>query len=174
MSLTNDLVATLTPVIEDAGFRLWDLKVTKAGKRSIVSITLDKYQGATIDDIAEMSKILAPILDENQSLDDAYHLEVATPGLERTLLRPDHYRWSLGMNITVSYRNDGSIVREHGKLVSVSDDEIVIETNSDNQIKILCDSITKAHTLFDFEEAMKKGSMKNETQENEELQGELA
>ena len=174
MSLTNDLTDMLTPVIENAGFRLWDLKVTKAGKRSIVSITLDKHNGATVDDIAEMSKLVAPLLDDHASLDDAYHLEVATPGLERSLTRPEHFQWSLGMNITVSHRADGSLVRNHGKLTTVSDSDIGIENAENETITIPIESITKAHTLFDFEEAMKKGSIESQTATQDELQGELA
>jgi ribosome maturation factor RimP len=43
------------------GFRLWDIKVTKAGKRSIVSVTLDKHNGATLEDISQASKEIAPV-----------------------------------------------------------------------------------------------------------------
>lgn len=173
MSLTQDLIAMLTPVIEKAEYRLWDLKITKAGKRTIVSIALDKQDGATVEDIASMSKLVAPMLDEVESLDDSYHLEVATPGLERSLLRTEHFQWSLGMDITVSHRDVGTVIRNHGKLVVVSDTEISIETSDGETITIPVDAITKAHTLFDFEEALKKGSAQIQL-DTQELEGEPA
>ena len=95
MSLTDDINDMLTPVLDELGFRLWDIKVTKAGKRSIVSVTLDKHNGATLEDISQASKEIAPVLDELPSLEDSYHLEVSSPGLERSLLKQDHYVWSL-------------------------------------------------------------------------------
>lgn len=174
MSLTQDLTDMISPIIEKEGFRLWDLKVTKAGKRSIVSIALDKQGGATVDDIAEMSKLIAPVLDDNNSLDDSYHLEVTTPGLERSLSRAEHFQWSLGMSITVSHREDGSVVRNHGKLVVVGGNEISIEDQDGKTIVIPTDVITKAHTLFDFDEALKKGSIQSQMEVQEELEGEPA
>jgi len=167
VSLVDNIDDMLTPVLSDLNLRLWDVKVTKAGKRSIVSVTLDKHNGATLEDIASASKQIAPILDDLPALDDAYHLEVATPGLERPLTKPDHFVWSLGMDITVSYRNDGTVVRKNGKLVTVDDSQIQIE-DADGFESIKIEDITKAHTLFNFEEAMKKGPI------NEELQGESA
>ncbi len=173
MSISDGLTDMIAPVLENAGFRLWELKVTKAGKRSIVSVTLDKEGGVTVDDIAEMSKLIAPILDESDSLDDAYHLEVASPGLERPLITPEHFQWSLGMDITVSHRVDGSLVRSRGKLISVSDNDIEIETEESTPTISLSD-ITKAHTLFDFDKALKNGPALRTTEENtEELEGEL-
>lgn len=180
MSISDGLTDMIAPVLENAGIRLWELKVTKAGKRSIVSITLDKQGGVSVEDIAEMSKLIAPILDDAQTLDDAYHLEVASPGLERPLVTQDHFEWSLGMDITVSHRVDGSLVRARGKLVSVSPEDIQVETD-EATLTIALDSITKAHTLFDFEAALKNGSLVEPTEETEEhktdedeLQGELA
>ncbi len=167
MSLTGDIDNLLTPILEDLGFRLWDIKVTKAGKRSVVSVVLDKQDGANLDEISQVSKQIGPILDELASLEDSYHLEVATPGLERSLTKPDHFVWSLGSEITVSYRSQGTVIRKNGKLISVDEKQIQLEDGLNTET-IEFERITKAHTLFNFEEAMKKGPI------SEELQGESA
>jgi ribosome maturation factor RimP len=155
MSLTDDLTDMIRPVVLEQNYRLWDLKLTKAGKRTVVTITLDKDGGATLDEIADISKLVAPLLDEHPTLDDAYHLEVASPGLERALTKPEHYEWSIDMNVAVSHRVDGTLTRTRGKLVSVETDTISVETDNDT-VSIPLDSITKAHTLFDYEAAMKR------------------
>lgn len=177
MSLSQGLTDMINPVVQKAGFRLWELKVTKAGKRSVVTITLDKAGGATLDEIAEMSKLIAPVLDENPSLEDAYHLEVASPGLERPLVTPEHFSWSLGMDITVSHRVDGSLVRSRGKLTMVSDKDITVETGDEENSVVVIEfaDITKAHTLFDFDNAMKNGPITNQDIQDTDLdrEGEL-
>lgn len=157
MSLAQDLSDMITPVVEGAGYRLWDLSVTKAGKRTVISITLDREGGATLDGIAEASKLIAPILDDHASLIDAYHLEVSSPGLERSLTRPQHYTWSLHLDVTVSHRADGTLVRSRGKIVDVGENSLTLETQ-DSSIVISFEDITKAHTVFDFDAAMKAGS----------------
>lgn len=173
MSLATDLTELITPRVEELGFRLWDLKVTKAGRRSVVTIQIDKAGGATLDEIADLSKLIAPILDDHEALEDAYHLEVSSPGLERNLVNNDHFEWSLGMNITVSFRSEGTVIRKNGKLISNTAEKIVLEEDG-QPIEIEKNEITKAHTLFDFEEAMKKGTAKDKIDLQEELQGDVA
>lgn len=155
MSLTDDLTDMIQPIVHEQNYRLWDLKLTKAGKRTVVTITLDKDGGATLDEIADISKLIAPLLDEHPTLDDAYHLEVASPGLERALTKPNHYEWSVDMDVAVSHRVDGTLTRTRGTLRAVDGSNISIETETET-ISIPIDSITKAHTLFDYEAAMKR------------------
>jgi ribosome maturation factor RimP len=71
------------------------------------------------------------------------------------------------MQITVSFRSRGTVIRKSGKLVTVDTKNIQIEED-DETITIEIENITKAHTLFNFEEALKKGPI------SEELQGESA
>ena len=158
MAISERLSDLVTPVLEENGFRLWEVKVTKAGKRSVVSVLLDKEGGATADDLAEMSKTIAPVLDEDPSLEDAYHLEVATPGLERNLSTSQHFLWSVGMEVTIAYRVAGSINRVTGTLTGFEDNNAIVKSNSPEEgtITISLDAITKAHTIFDFQAAMKK------------------
>lgn len=173
MALADRLTELVAPVIEEEKFRLWDIKVTKAGKRSIVTVLIDKDGGADADELAHISKTIAPILDEDPSLEASYHLEIATPGLERSLTKPEHYTWSIGMDVTVAYRIDGSINRIKGNLIGFENDMVTIKNESDEEkLDIELDTITKAHTLFDFQSAMKKA----EEMKDDELipQGETA
>lgn len=169
MSRAQDISDMLTPVIHNSGFILWDITVTKTSKRQIVTITLDKIGGANVDEIAEISKAIAPLLDDSSFFNDEYNLEISTPGLQRSLKKVDHFQWALGKQIAVSYR-DQTLARTLGKLIVVTDTEIVIEKQDSTQEEIAIDSITKANTIFDYEAEMKKGSF----DESEELQGEIA
>lgn len=177
MSIVDRLTDKVTPVVIQEGYFLWELKVTKAGKRSLVSIVLDKKGGASLDELAGMSREIAHILDDDPSLEEAYHLEVSSPGLERNLTTVEHYKWSVDLDVTVTYRVEGTIERSRGKLISVDDTNIVVQSEDIElgKISIPIETITKAHTLFDFEEAMKKRS-DDSTDSDEDLipQGETA
>jgi ribosome maturation factor RimP len=181
MSRVDELSDMITPLIAKSNYRLWDLGITKAAKRSIVTVTLDKDGGANLDEMAEISKEIALVIDEHPSFDSEYHLEVESPGLERSLTRPEHYQWSKDMLITVSYRDGDALSRSRGILTNVNEDEIVIKEVPQNikrgsrkQIEVVVDqdeepkftniaieTITKAHTVFDFEQAMKRETEKS-------------
>ncbi|MFN8015580.1 MAG: ribosome maturation factor RimP [Acidimicrobiia bacterium] len=173
MSLTEQISDMISPTIKEAGVRIWDINLTKAGKKSIVTITLDKNGGLTIDDISELSRQIAPVLDTIETLGDSYHLEVSSPGLERSLKNPDHFSWSIGFDISVSCRKDGTIKRYSGKLEKVENGYIKLQTQ-DGPIEIEIDSITKSHTLFDFDNAIKRAKDQENETDDEQLQGEIA
>ncbi|MBP9115296.1 MAG: hypothetical protein KBF89_03030 [Acidimicrobiia bacterium] len=181
MSRVDELSDMITPLITQSEYRLWNLGITKAAKRSIVTITLDKDGGANLDEMAEISKEIAIVIDEHPSFENEYHLEVESPGLERALTKPEHYKWSIGMLISVSFRDDETLSRSRGILKNVNDEELVIEEvpqsikkiskiEEKTEVEILpkittirISTITKAHTIFDFEQAMKNDKNQNKS-----------
>lgn len=169
MSKVDEISNMITPLINDSNYRLWSLNITRAAKKSIVTVTLDKDGGANLDELAVISKEIASLIDEHPSFEDAYHLEIESPGLERSLTKPEHYRWSLGMEVSVSFREDQTLSRCRGKLLEVNDEKLVIEEtpieskkskNVESEVEkkirnIQISTITKANTVFDFNKAMK-------------------
>ena len=108
MSRADELTDMIAPLIESFEYRLWNLTITKAQKRSIVTVTLDKDGGANLDEMAGISKEIASLIDEHPSFENEYHLEVESPGLERSLTNIEHFKWSINMEVSVSFR-DGEI-----------------------------------------------------------------
>lgn len=186
MSKIDELSNMITPLVEKADYRLWSLNITKAAKRSIVTVTLDKDGGANLDEMAEVSKEIAAVIDEHPSFEEAYHLEVESPGLERALTSHDHYEWSKNMEVSVSFRDGQTLSRSRGILKEVNDDNLVIEEipllvkKSKNKQAveeplgaptlrtIEISSITKANTVFDFDQAMKRDSKSKEEDQTTE------
>jgi ribosome maturation factor RimP len=83
---TARLAGWIGPVVDAAGYDLEELVVTPAGRRSVVRVVVDRDQGVTLDDIAEVSKAVSDVLDTQ---DDGmgrtpYVLEVTSPGVDRT------------------------------------------------------------------------------------------
>ena len=79
-----DLVA---PVADELGYMIWDVEYVKEGSTMILRITIDidNEEGITIDDCEKMHRAIDPLLDEADPIDEAYHLEVSSPGIEREL-----------------------------------------------------------------------------------------
>ena len=74
MSRADELSDMITPLVAESSYRLWNLGITKASKRSIVTVTLDKDGGANLDEMAKISKKIAVLIDEHPSFENEYHL----------------------------------------------------------------------------------------------------
>ena len=97
------LAGWIEPVVGAAGYDLEDLVVTPAGRRSVVRVVVDRDQGVTLDDIAEVSRAVSAVLDDNDGdLGRApYVLEVTSPGVDRPLTQPRHWRRNVGRLVAV-------------------------------------------------------------------------
>lgn len=94
------------PVIIALGLRLWGIEYLGQGRHTLLRIFLDKDGGINIEDCAEASRQISSILDVEDPIKDEYTLEVSSPGLDRTLFRPEQYR--LYLNSLLKLRLSGS------------------------------------------------------------------
>lgn len=110
------------PVVENLGLSLWDVRFVKEGASWFLRIFIDKADGITINDCTEVSHAVDPILDEADPIDVSYYLEVCSPGVERELTRPEHYKAMLGktVQLTLYKAVDGS-KNFTGQLIGYSD-----------------------------------------------------
>ena len=73
------------PLAEELGYFLWDVEYVKEGADMYLRITIDSEEGITIEDCEKMHRAIDPLLDEADPIEDAYHLEISSPGIERDL-----------------------------------------------------------------------------------------
>ena len=101
------LTGWIAPVVDRVGYDLEELVVTPAGRRSIVRVVVDRDQGVTLDDIAEVSKAVSEVLDANDDgMGKPYVLEVTSPGVDRPLTEHRHWRRNVGRLVTVAVSGD--------------------------------------------------------------------
>jgi ribosome maturation factor RimP len=120
---TARLVGWIEPVVGAAGYDLEELVVTPAGRRSVVRVVVDREGGVTLDDIAEISRTVSEVLDAN---DDGmgrtpYVLEVSSPGVDRPLTGPRHWRRNTGRLVTVAVGPAGQTTEVTGRVTAVDD-----------------------------------------------------
>jgi ribosome maturation factor RimP len=97
LHVPNELASRLEPLVAEAvttaGFDLDSLEVQQAGRRQLVKVVVDSDDGIGLDEVAEVSRKVSAVLDENEHvLASAYTLEVTSPGLDRPLTQPRHWR----------------------------------------------------------------------------------
>ena len=120
----NEKIADLAKqaLLTDSQFLL-DVVSSRHAPRKI-TVVLDGDQGVTIDDCANVSRRLLPLLEQPGLLEDAFTLEVTTPGLDHPLKHKRQYRKNIGRRIKVQ-RKDKTI--ESGKLIDVQEEFIALE-----------------------------------------------
>jgi ribosome maturation factor RimP len=120
------LLGMLTPVVAATGYDLEDVTVTPAGRRSLVRVTVDAEGGVDLDAVAEVSRAVSKTLDAEGAPNFAgpYVLEVSSPGVDRPLTEPRHWRRAVGRLVRVAVGEDSVV----GRVSRVSDTTVVLET----------------------------------------------
>lgn len=118
----------IEPVVGSAGYDLEELVVTPAGRRSVVRVVVDRDRGVTLDDIAEVSRAVSAVLDENDGdLGPApYVLEVSSPGVDRPLTEQRHWRRNVGRLVAVAVGSSGATEQVTGRVSAVDDAGVIL------------------------------------------------
>lgn len=97
------LLEVLTPVVAATGYDLEDLTVTAAGRRNLVRVVVDGDGGVDLDAVADVSRAVSDALDAEGDANFAgpYVLEVTSPGVDRPLTEPRHWRRAVGRLVQV-------------------------------------------------------------------------
>jgi ribosome maturation factor RimP len=118
--------ALVEPPLVSSGLELWDVEVS----RDTVRVLVDRPGGVDLDSLATTAgRVVSPLLDEHPELTPAgsFSLEVSSPGVERSLRRPEHFARYIGSEVSVktSVPVEGSR-RFQGVLVSADEQAIVV------------------------------------------------
>ena len=92
------------PIVKDFGLSLWDVRYVKEGADWYLRIFIDKEGGVDITDCEKVSRAVNTPLDELDPIENAYCLEVCSPGIERELVRDEHFMQFIGADIMVKMR----------------------------------------------------------------------
>jgi ribosome maturation factor RimP len=123
---TRDRLAeVLTDPLSAAGLDLEAVELTAAGKRRILRVAVDQDGGVTLDDIAAATREVSRVLDESDVMGSTpYTLEVSSPGIDRPLVLPRHWRRNKGRLVKATL-TDGRVVT--GRVSDADDRRAVLE-----------------------------------------------
>ncbi len=123
---TRDRLAEqLTSPIGDLGLDLEAVDLSSAGKRRILRVAIDKDGGVTMDDIADATREVSRVLDETDLMgQQAYTLEVSSPGVDRPLTLPRHWRRNKGRLVKVTFAEEEPLT---GRITDSDEDGVLLD-----------------------------------------------
>jgi ribosome maturation factor RimP len=121
------LAGILTDPLGAVGLDVEAIDLAPAGKRRLLRVAVDKDGGVTLDDIAEATKEVSRLLDESDVMGGSpYTLEVTSPGVDRPLTHPRHWRRNQGRLVKVSLRDGGSL---SGRIATSDDSSATLDVD---------------------------------------------
>ena len=119
-------------IIKDSDIELIDIEYVKEGPFKYLKIYIDKPGGITIDDTADISKLLNKKLDEADFIEEQYFLEVSSPGVERPFKKEADYLKNIGSVVEAKfYRPIEGKKSVKGILTEKTENNIVIKSGDD-------------------------------------------
>jgi ribosome maturation factor RimP len=141
------LMRLLEPVVAGAGFDLEDVLVTPAGKRRQVRVIVDGDGGVSLDDVAVVSQEISATLDETEAMGAGpYVLEVTSPGVDRPLTRPRHWRRATGRLVRATLTSGEELTGR----VTAADDEAVVLQIGEGERRLRHDELTRGLVQVEF------------------------
>ena len=140
------LTELASPVVAGTGHDLEDISITAAGKRSVVRVVVDKDGGVTLDEVADVSRALGEALDaadevEPGLLGPSYVLEVSSPGVDRPLTQPRHWRRGAGRLVEVTLRHGKPVT---GRIAGADDDGVTLDVDGSEVVLAFPDVLRAA------------------------------
>ncbi len=140
----------LKPVAEANGVSIYDVEYVKEGSDYYLRAFIDKEGGVTIDDCENVSRALNPLLDKEDYIEDAYILEVSSPGLTRKLTKPRHFMQSMDEKVELkAYKPIDGMKEFEGILTGYDSGVITVEIDGDNKT-FNTEDISTVRLTFDF------------------------
>jgi len=140
------LLQLLEPAVSATGFDLEDVTVSPAGKRRVVRVVVDADGGVDLDEVADVAKAVSAVLDEHPDLiDGAYTLEVTSPGVDRPLTQPRHWRRAAGRLVKATLADETVT----GRVTGATDTEATLDVDGTPRT-LLQAEVTKAVVQVEF------------------------
>lgn len=128
MKITELVAGFAQPIVEQLGCTLWDVEYVREGSERFLRLYIDKEGGVDISDCEAISRAVDPVLDEKDPIQESYHFEVCSAGLERALKRPGDFERFMGSPIMVKlYRPMNGLKEFPGILRGYDEGRVTVE-----------------------------------------------
>ena len=146
MSTREQILQILEPIASNMGLDLEDVEIKSAGKHSIVQVSIDKDGGINLDEVAQISNQISEALDAKEVLGEKpYTLEVGSPGIDRALTLPRHWRRNNGRLVKINFGSNSEI----GRIIESDEEKVSLEVKGITR-SINFDKIDKAFIQVEF------------------------
>ena len=141
------LSALLSPPLSELGLDLEGIDLSNAGKRRVLRVAVDQDGGVEMDDIAEATRAVSDVLDGSDVMgEQAYTLEVSSPGIDRPLTLPRHWRRNVTRLVKVT-PVDGETFE--GRVMAADEESATLEVKGEERVVNFAD-VAKALVQIEF------------------------
>ena len=141
-----NLETQIAKIVEANGAALYDTEVVTEFDEPIFRVLITKVGGVNLDLCATISHELSPFLDVHPPMNGQYRLEVSSPGIERKLTKPVHFKNAIGENVKIKIPGEE---RLKGTLKSADDNGFVVETKHGDEVLTYA-QVGTAKTYYDW------------------------
>ncbi len=147
----QEIEALISPTVEALKCQVWGVEYVVQGRQSRLRIYIEKEDGVSVDDCAEVSRHVGDLLEIEETMPSAYQLEVSSPGMDRILFREEHFFQFVGEQVEARllYPFEGR-KKFVGVLAGVEDGAALIQQDEDEYILPL-ESIQRARIVPTFD-----------------------
>jgi ribosome maturation factor RimP len=143
------------PYVAAEGIELDDVEILGGGR--LLRVVVEGDGPIELDRIADLSRGIARLIEEDDPFSGAYTLEVTSPGLERKLRRPAQFQKAIGSDVHIkTFRKIADEKHHRGQLTAVDDTAIVVSVDGDDR-RIEMEDVASARTVFVWEKGAKPG-----------------
>lgn len=151
LGIENSIKKLIEPVVEEMGFELVEVEYLQAHGAWVLRLYVDKPGGISIDEITRVSREAGTILDVEDIITGGYSLEVSSPGLERPLVKPEHFTRAIGKRARIRTKApiEGRKIF-NGLIEGFSDGTLTFVDTESKSYKIDIENIDKARLSADI------------------------
>jgi len=154
MGTAEELEKLIAPVVAAAGLEVVDVELLPG----LVRVSVDATEGVDIDGLGPLSRTISSLLDDSGAGPAGhYDLEVSSPGLERSLRRPEHFRRALGQRVKLRTTSGAEGERRAEGLLAEANEQGVRLTDTElpgGERWLVYSDIERARTVFDWKKAL--------------------
>ncbi|NCA25871.1 MAG: ribosome maturation factor RimP [Actinobacteria bacterium] len=148
MGRKEDISAAITPALTALGFYLEDLNISSAGKRSLLTVIVDADRHLSLDEVTQATKAISEIVENIPALGATpFTLEVTSPGVDRPLTKPRHWRKNINRLVKIILQDGKEI---NGRIKSASEISATID-----EVEISYADIKRANLEIEFKQVGK-------------------
>ena len=152
--ITEIAAEMMADFLQQEGYELYNIEFVKEGKDWFLRVYVDMASGEGYigtEDCEKVSRFLSEKLDEEDPIEQNYYLEVSSPGMDRPLLKREHYERYVGSEVEIRlYKGKDGTKNIQGVLDSIEGEEVTVTDHDNKEWKLELSEIAKANLAVIF------------------------
>ena len=152
MDLEAHLFSLCEPVLNDTGYELVKIQISGTGPRRKAVFFIDKQGGISVEDCAAASRLIDPLIEQNDLFKSSYVLEISSPGLDRPLFKQGDYERFAGRKARILLRQPIGKRRKFTGILRGLENQSVVVLELDNGVeqRLPLENIKRANLVYEW------------------------